>query len=260
MTKHPDPFKPAVRERLPVKLALYGPSKAGKTYSALLIARGIVGEEGRIAVLDTENGRSRMYADEIPGGFNVLKMGEPFSPDRFISGMQTALDAGYDCLIIDGATPEWEYVKELAERSQKGKNEWSGWAVATPAHQTFLKAITGFPRHLIVTTHVRTEWAIGEGNKPIEVGLAPEQRRGWEYEFDLVGLVDQAHELVFKARGEMDGRVVPPAVDPVETLVSFGAVLAEWMGHGEEDLKVEEFDPDAALPVDQIQLDDVVPD
>ncbi len=46
-------FKPASRDEVSVKLALMGVSGSGKTYSALRLARGLVGPSGRIALIDT---------------------------------------------------------------------------------------------------------------------------------------------------------------------------------------------------------------
>jgi len=42
-------------------VALCGPEGSGKTLTALKIARGICGSRGRIAVIDTENGRARKF-------------------------------------------------------------------------------------------------------------------------------------------------------------------------------------------------------
>ena len=56
-------FTKAVRKAVAPKIALQGPSGAGKTYSALRFARGFAGENGRIAVIDTENGSASLYAN-----------------------------------------------------------------------------------------------------------------------------------------------------------------------------------------------------
>ena len=45
-----------------MKMSLQGPSGAGKTYSALLLAKGITGNLHKVAVIDTENGSSHLYA------------------------------------------------------------------------------------------------------------------------------------------------------------------------------------------------------
>lgn len=53
-------FEKATKEKAKLRAALFGPSGSGKTFSALRIATGL----GRkIAVIDTERGRARKYAD-----------------------------------------------------------------------------------------------------------------------------------------------------------------------------------------------------
>src|SRR5260370_32676607 len=66
-------------------IQLYGPPRCGKTYTALRIARVMVGPKGRIGVLDTESGRARLYSDKVPGGFVVGELTPPqghASPSR----------------------------------------------------------------------------------------------------------------------------------------------------------------------------------
>src|SRR3954462_7239286 len=53
---------PAERLGAHLLIQLYGPPRSGKTYTALRIARGMVGPQGRIGVLDNESGRARQGA------------------------------------------------------------------------------------------------------------------------------------------------------------------------------------------------------
>src|SRR5437899_8067002 len=68
---------PAERAGAHLLIQLYGPPRSGKTYTALRIARGMVGPKGQIGVLDTESGRARLYSDKIPGGFVVGELTPP---------------------------------------------------------------------------------------------------------------------------------------------------------------------------------------
>ena len=54
-------FVKAERKKAFIKLAITGISGSGKTYSSLRLARGLVGEHGRIAFIDTENGSATLY-------------------------------------------------------------------------------------------------------------------------------------------------------------------------------------------------------
>ena len=50
------------RKQAKIRMALQAPSGAGKTMSALLIAKGLTGDQNQIAVIDTENNSSDLYA------------------------------------------------------------------------------------------------------------------------------------------------------------------------------------------------------
>ena len=79
---------------------LGGASGSGKTYSALRLAKGIAKKtKGKIAAIDTENGRIRYYASEFD--FDDTRLSAPFEPEKYIEAIDEAIDAGYSILIID---------------------------------------------------------------------------------------------------------------------------------------------------------------
>ena len=85
-------LKKAQRKQVKLRLNLSAPSGAGKTYSALLMAKGIVGEWAKIAVIDTENGSASLY-DHL-GEFNVIDLQPPFSPERYIEAIDACINGG----------------------------------------------------------------------------------------------------------------------------------------------------------------------
>lgn len=100
-------FVPAgsVREGHGLFIALVGPSNSGKTFSSLRLARGIAGPKGKIAVLDTEGGRTLHLKKDFD--FDVMMMAPPFRPDRFAEAAIDAEAAKYDVLLIDSFSQEW---------------------------------------------------------------------------------------------------------------------------------------------------------
>src|SRR3954469_8147268 len=94
---------PAERAGAHLLIQLYGPPRSGKTYTALRIARGMVGPRGKIGVLDTESGRARFYSDKVPGGFVVGELTPPghTSPSRPSSraAISTRKAVGCSCSI-----------------------------------------------------------------------------------------------------------------------------------------------------------------
>jgi len=71
----------AKRTNTKIKLSLQSPSGAGKSYSSLLLASGLTDNWSDIAVIDTENGASNLYADL--GDFNILHL-DKHTPEDYI--------------------------------------------------------------------------------------------------------------------------------------------------------------------------------
>lgn len=141
--------KTAVRKAIPLLLGLYGQSGGGKTLSALKIARGLVGPQGRIGLIDTENGRGSMYADDPEiGGYGVIDMAEPFSPPRFAEAVKALENANCDAIIIDSFSHEWEgpggVLSMVGEKT--GLHHWIG---PKKAHKAMLQRILRSPAHVI---------------------------------------------------------------------------------------------------------------
>ena len=53
-------FKKADRKQSKLRLAICGPAGSGKSYSSIMIAKGLTQKNGKIAVIDTENGNMRI--------------------------------------------------------------------------------------------------------------------------------------------------------------------------------------------------------
>ena len=96
----------AQRKRAKIKMALQGPSGSGKTYSALSIALGLCHSWDKIAVIDTENESSHLYAHL--GAYHVLSLKAPFDPEKYMEAIDYCVSSGMDVVILDSITHEWE--------------------------------------------------------------------------------------------------------------------------------------------------------
>ena len=193
-------FKKATKHAAKLRLALIGVSGSGKTYSALAVASAL---GGRIAVIDTERGSASKYADRF--AFDVLEL-ESFGPRAYVEAIAAAQVAGYDIIVVDSLSHAWmgkdgalEQVDRATERSQS-HNSYFAWRDVTPQHNALVDALVQAKAHVIVTMRAKTEYVIDtdkKGNKvPRKLGLAPIQRDGLEYEFDVVGEMTLEHKLV----------------------------------------------------------------
>ena len=98
-------FVKATRKQKKLKLALEAVSGGGKTWSALEIMRGIIGPQGKMAVMDSENDSASLYSDRHD--FDTMNLRAPYTAKLYIDGIKAAIDAGYNGLIIDSISHEW---------------------------------------------------------------------------------------------------------------------------------------------------------
>lgn len=229
-----NPFRRAEKSASNLRMAIAGPSGSGKTMTSLLIATGLA--NGRpIAVIDTERGSASKYADQFV--FDVLEL-DSFHPDRYIEAIEAAAAAGYAVLIIDSLSHAWNgtggalELHDQAVRRQKTQNSYTAWADITPLQNRLVGAITGAPLHVIATMRAKTEYVQEKDDrgstKIRKVGMAPIQREGMEYEYDIFGQLDLDHNLIVeKSRcPALSGAVIArPDARLAET-------LNEWLGGG----------------------------
>lgn len=261
MTRKKFSFEKATRENMKGRVALVGASGTGKTYTALAIAEGLAGEGGRVAVIDTESRSARKYSDRF--AFDVLEL-EHFSPLTYVEAIQAAEEEGFDVLIVDSLSHAWigkggalEQVDE-ATRKSKGGNSFAAWRHVTPQHNALVDALVRCKCHLIVTMRARTEYVIEQNERgkaiPKKVGLAPVQREGMDYEFDVVGELDLEHNLVVtKSRCfDLAGKIL---AKPDERL---GHQLRTWLDKGEPSLeeRVREAGTQAAARLVEAGMDE----
>ena len=193
-------FRPAVREDTMPLIALYSQSGCGKTFSALLLARGMVGEAGRIAMIDTESGRGSLYSDQIPGGYDTLQLSEPFSPERYIDAVQAAESEGYDIVVIDSVSHEWEgtggvcdMAAHIEERS--GKKGLHCWNKPKQEHNKFVLKLLGASIPVIVC--IRAKYKTRQVGKDVvkDDHISPIQAEDFIFEMTLHAEILQDHTI-----------------------------------------------------------------
>lgn len=227
-------FKKATKAQSRLRMAIDGPSGAGKTWTALAIATSLV-PGGKVALLDTERGSASKYAHRFD--FDVDEIDE-YAPQRYVAKIREAEEAGYDVMIIDSLSHAWFGkggaldMVNAAEKRQKSANSYTAWREVTPEHNKLVDAILQSKMHVIVTMRAKTEYVMEEdknGKKvPRKVGMAPVQRDGMEYEFDVVADMDWDHNMVVsKTRcDDLDEKVFrKPGAD-------VAAILRSWLTDG----------------------------
>ncbi len=225
-------FQKAERSQAKARIAIDGPAGAGKTYTALRFATGL---GGKIALIDTEHGSASKYSDKFE--FDTVAM-DTFHPQKYIDLIEEAGKTGYDVLVIDSLTHAWAGVEGALEQVDKARirsnsgNSFTAWRDVTPLHNKLVEAILAYPGHVIATMRSKMEYILVDGDNgkkiPQKVGMAPIQREGMEYEFDIVGDMDIKHNFsVTKSRiADFADLVVNKPGEDV------GRKLAAWLSEG----------------------------
>lgn len=240
-------LKKATRKQVKLRLNLSAPSGAGKTYSALRLAYGLVGDWEKIAVIDTENGSASLYSHL--GDFNTIDLEPPFTPERYIQAIDACLNAKIECIIIDSSSHEWngtggciEINEKLAQLKYKG-NTWSAWNETTPRHDAFVNKVLQCNAHVITCTRSKMETVMGEGKKVHKVGMKDIQREGWEYELTVSLNIDRETHLAMASK---DRTNLFENKDAFLITEETGKLIKNWceLGVEPEPIKFEEKQPE----------------
>lgn len=225
-------FTKATKRATHLRLALIGPAGSGKTYSALAIAAAL---DRRVALIDTEHGSASKYANLW--NFDTLEL-DTFHPQTYMDAIRTAESARYDVLILDSLSHAWSgkdgalELVDRAARKLKTANTFAAWRDITPLHNQLVNTILGAQLHIIATMRTKMEYAQERDEKGRtvirKIGLAPVQRDGIEYEFDVVGDLDLENVLtISKSRcPALTGAVIAKPGAPL------AQTLAAWLSDG----------------------------
>lgn len=235
-------LRKATRQKSKIRLGLSAVSGAGKTYSALLIAKGLTGGDlSKAAIIDTENGSADLYSHL--GEYNVLTLPAPYTPERYIQAIKDCEDAGMLVIIIDSITHEWNGTGGILDiHGSMTGNSFTNWATITPRHQKFINAILQSKCHIITTVRRKQDYdMIKDGNKTVvnKAGLKEETREGFEYELTCNLELDIKHNAT--ALKDRTGLFMgQPQFIPSEAT---GKLILDWCENGIEpvarDIKAE---------------------
>lgn len=232
-------FKEAAREAAPVFIGIEGKSGSGKTYSALLLARGIVGPKGKIGVIDTEGKRSLMYADDPDiGGFLHMDFVAPYSSDRFRQAIHAARQAGVDVVVIDSASHEHEAeggMLDFADQQEAivGKARGAKWIKPKMQHNRFLRAALSCGIHMIFCLRIKT--IVDTAKTPAVKVDYPVCESGLPFEFQIrIRMENEGHAFFEKVPKPFQKHVR----DGERITVEHGALLMKEASKGADVSKI----------------------
>lgn len=189
-------FRPAIREQTSLLLGIGGPSSSGKTLSALRMARGLVGDDSKIFMIDTEQGRALHYAcapNEAPSEykfkFQYLRMGAPFSPENYAGAIEAAAKAGAGVIIVDSMSHEHEgqggilemheeVLKRMAgnDYAKRDKMKFTAWIEPKAKHNRLVNTILQQRVHIIFCFRAKDKLTLVKNERTGKIEPVP---AGW---------------------------------------------------------------------------------
>ena len=223
---------PAKRHGLKALVLFFGHSGSGKTYSAMRLARGLVGPRGRIGVLDTEHNRAKHYADEFE--FEHASMTAPFTPARYLKALREFERQGVDCMIVDSMSHVQEGeggLIDMAAEEEKKAGGRSGmgsqWAKPKAEWKKVRNAFLQSKMHIIFCARGKNPLEQGDGKKLIKGDLVPIMPANFEYEVTVsLGIEVESHTIIpVKLPNQLAGAF------PLDEYISesSGQMLRQWL-------------------------------
>lgn len=188
------------RDDAALLIGIAGGTGSGKTYSAIRLAKGLVGD-GLICFIDTERGRGEEYADEF--AYRYTEIEPPFRPQTYIDAIRDAEAAGAKCIIIDSMSHEWEglggllewhdeIANEMARRYKKSPSEYSfaAWKEPKAEDRKLVNVLTTCKCHVIVCYRAKDKAGMAKGtngkSEIVSLGLIPIAETGQPFEMSLL--------------------------------------------------------------------------
>jgi len=227
--------RPAIREDTPLIIGLAGPTKSGKTYSAHRLARGIVGPDGVVAMLNAEGKRGHQYADKFK--YLACDISAPYSYERYEAAIEDIAKAKPDIVIIDSMSHAHDGPGGMIEQhdaeldrmagtdyKKRERATWAAWIKPKQSENRFIyRLIDDLKCPVILCFRAKEKLKIVPGKEPIDLGWRPiaSEKIQFETMFTLV--------LPPFSKGVPD-MAVSEMREPFDAMIKAGVQLDEELG------------------------------
>lgn len=232
-------IKPVKSGQSKAVIGIAGVSGSGKTYTALLIARGMVNKASEIGFLDTENKRGSLYANILDEPFMIGDLYPPFSPSRYALAIKEFQDAGVKVLVIDSTTHEWEGdggCDDIANglKADGTPRKVANWIGAKREHKSFMNVLLQSNMDIICCIRAREKTDFKNPSLPISLGVQPICEKNFMFEMTA--------SLMMENEGKTQKFLKIPSFlkKSFGTGVGYlgietGKKIREWLDKGEKD-------------------------
>lgn len=242
-------FRRAIRENVGLIVCLAGGTGSGKTYSAMRLASGIAGDKP-FAVIDTEAGRAKHYADAFQ--FDHGDLMPPFRPSAYQEAIVAADQAGYPVIVVDSMSHEHAgeggildmQEAEFQRLGARDSVKMLSWAKPKGEHKKMVQRLLQIRAHLILCFRAeeKIEMVKVDGRTEVRAKQSPTGLNGWlpicekNLPFEatasfLLLATNPGHPMPIKLQEQH--RPIFPSGQPIDE--ECGRRLAAWAAGGSED-------------------------
>jgi hypothetical protein len=219
-------------------IVLYSESGCGKTFSALLMARGIAGPDGKIVMADSESGRGSLYAD-IPElrGYKVLEFSS-FSPADYIEAIDEVEASGAAVGIMDSGSHEWEGIGGVLDMAAENETRSQAkglhnWRIPKLEHQKFVQRLLRAKIPWIVCLRAKYKTRQGKDDKGKTVIVkddvtSPIQAEDFIFEATCHAEILPNHSIILTKHSHPQLKTCFPEDKTTPITIAHGAKIAQW--------------------------------
>ncbi|MDD2657779.1 MAG: AAA family ATPase [Candidatus Pacebacteria bacterium] len=265
-------FRPAIRESVGLLIGLIGQSGAGKTFSAMRLASGIVGEGNKFAVIDTEARRALHYADKFK--FDHCELSPPFKSLDYADVIKAADTAGYKAIVVDSCSHEWageggvldfqeaELTRMAGDDYKKREAcKMAAWIKPKMAHKQMVQRLLQTKAHLILCFRAeektKIEKVIKDGKEKtviIPIGFQPVCSKEMPYELTVSFLLSSDHPGIGQPiKLQEQHKIIFPSGKLIDEIA--GASVAEWAAGGVKQQKPEKPKTTPTTPAQKAEIE-----
>ncbi len=241
-------IRKAERTRIKVKIGMSGVYNSGKTKGALRLAYGLCGKKwDKIIVVSSEPNQSAdIYANEFCDDTNQysvidLTQNKDYSPEQYIRALRLAESGGFEVVILDTITHEWDDILDSVDRDNKAaeaqnkKLFGNGWLENGARHKAFLQAIMTSSCHVILTCRQDEEIVMvtenGKQRRKV-VGMKDLTRKNWTYDLNFHFILEAETHLATTNVDKSGMFINEKGVVPFLIDESIGERIREWANIG----------------------------
>lgn len=176
-------FRPAIRQNTPLIVGIAGPTKAGKTYSALRLATGLADGQP-IIMINAEGLRGHQYADKFK--YLTYDLSAPYRPDVYTEALKAAQEKQPGAVIVDsvshchdgpGGVLEWheEILEKMAgaDYEKRQRSTFTAWVKPKASENKLIYTMLEMQCPLILAMRAKEKIKLEKGKDPINLGWQP---------------------------------------------------------------------------------------